>query len=165
MPRLDELPASSVVFIDANIFLGHFLSQSRSCTTFLERLWNREITGVTSVLALSEVRHGLLRAEVSARHDLASRRTVRYLRDHPAVIATLADTRRSLEELRRWPLRVVHLTRGQFWQACRLSERFGLLTHDALHLATLRAHRLCHLASADRDFLRARIPNLTVWRP
>ena len=163
MPRLDALPAGAGVFIDANIFLGHFLNQSRPCTTFLERLWNREIAGLTSVLVVSEVRHGLLRAEVSARQRLPSRLGLRYLRDHPDVIARLPETRRALIELRSWPLRLVTVTHGQLWNACRLSERFGLLTNDALHLATMRAHHLTHLASNDTDF--ARVPGLTLWRP
>ena len=163
MPRLEALPSGTSVFIDASVLLGHFLSQAPACTTFLERVFSREVTGVTSVLVLSEVRHGLLRAEVSVRQALPTRRTLRFLRKHPDVIARLTESHRALAELRRWPLRVVHLTRGQFWQACRLSERFGLLTHDALHVATLRAHQLRHLVSADRDFRR--VPGLTLWFP
>ena len=163
MPRLEILPVGASVFIDANIFLEHFLRRAPSCTAFLERVWNRDVAGTTSVLVLSEVRHGLLRAEAGARYHLPSRRTLRYLREHPDAIATLTESRRALLELRSWPLRIVHVTRSQFWHATRLSERFGLLTNDALHLATLRAHGLRHLASADRDFRH--IPHLTVWTP
>lgn len=163
MPRLHELPAETTAFIDANIFLGHFLAQQPVCTAFLERVWNQEVTGVTSVLVLSEVRHGLLRAEVTARKALSTKQTLPYLQAHPEIIAHLPDSRRAMMELRSWPLRIVQLTRGQFWQACRLSERFGLLTNDALHVATIRAHRLRHLVSADHDFRRVR--GVTLWHP
>lgn len=163
MPRLIDLPSGTAVFIDANIFLGHFLQQHPTCTSVLERVWSRDLIGVTSVLVLGEVRHGLLRAEVSVRYALASRQTLRYLREHPRVIAELTKSRQALHELRRWPIRIVNLTRGQFWQACRISERDGLLTNDALIVATMRAHRLTHLASNDSDFLR--VPGITLWRP
>jgi len=163
MPRLHDLPTSTVIFIDANIFLEHFLRREKSCTIFLERIWNHEVLGVTSVSVLAEVRHGLLRAEASTRHHLASRNTLRYLREHPDTIARLTESREALTELKRWPLRLVHLTRGQFWRACQLSERYGLLTNDATHLATIRAHGIKHLASADRDFRR--VPGLTLWAP
>ena len=121
------------------------------------------MTGVTSVLVLSEVRHRLLRAEVIAKHGIPGRNAVRYMRQHPQIIAQLTDTRRTFRELRRWPLRLVHLTRRQLWQSLRISERLGLLTHDALHVATLRAHGLRHLASADHDF--DAVPGLTRWSP
>ena len=165
MPRLDDVPSGTVLFIDANILLGHFLQQQPACTSFLERVWTKDVIGVTSVLALAEVRHALLRAEVSARYGLPARRTTAYLREHPHLVGRLTESRRALGELRRWPLRLVHVTRRQFWEGCRLSERYGLLTHDAIHLATLRFHGLHDLASADRDFTRLPLPGLTVWAP
>jgi predicted nucleic acid-binding protein len=163
MPQLDALPSGTNLVIDANIFLEHFLRRQPDCSTFLERLWSGEIVGVTSVLVLAEVRHGLLRAEASAQLHLPSRKTVRYLREHPERIARLTETKRALSELKRWPVRVVHLTRGHFWRACLISERYGLLTNDALHVATLRAHGLDQIASADRDFRL--VPHLTLWTP
>ena len=163
MPRLDAVPSGTALFIDANIFLGHFLRVQPLCTSFLERVWARELLGVTSVGVLAEVRHGLLRAETTARFHVPSRHVLKYLRTHPRRIAELTDARRALGELKQWSLRIVHVTRGQLWHACRISERFGLLTNDALHVAALRAHRLRHLASADRDFLH--VPRLTVWTP
>ena len=163
MPRLDELPSGAVVFLDANIVIAHFLQQSQSCTFFLERLWRQDILGVTSVLVLSEVRHGLLRAEVCATRHLPAQGAVRFLREHPEVITTLTNTHHALAEFRQWPVRIVHLTRSQFWRACQISRRSGLLSNDALHVGTMRAHRIRHLASADRDF--DRVPNLTRWAP
>jgi len=163
MPRLEALPSGTTLFIDANIFLEHFLGRRAACTSFLERVWQRDVLGVTSVSVLAEVRHGLLRAEASARFHLPTRKILRYLRDHPESLAALSETRHVLLELQRWPLRIVHVTRGQFWRACHISERDGLLTNDALHIAVMRAHRLHHLASADRDFRHA--PRVTLWSP
>jgi predicted nucleic acid-binding protein len=44
-----------------------------------------------------------------------------------------------------------------------LDANIFLLTTDAVIIATMRRHRISHLISNDRDFLR--IPGITLWRP
>ena len=164
MPRLSDFPAGGLLFLDANIFLEHLLRGEPACTTLFQRLRDGEVRGVTSVAVLAEVRHRLLLTEAVRRGYVAgSHRALNVLRNRPAILGRLSACDAGLNLLLETPVHIVSSTPGQFRTAQRLSLRYHLLTNDALHLATLRAHGLRHLASADRDF--ARVPNLTLWIP
>lgn len=165
MPHLSNVPTGTALLLDANIFLEHLLSSNAVCGSFFRRLQAGELRGVTSVVVLSEVRHRLLLTEVVRQGHVANtRRALNLLRQRPELLLHLSHAcDRWLSVLLELPLRLVSVTPAQFRHAQRLSGRHRLLTNDALHLATLRAHRLHHLASADHDFRR--IPHLTVWYP
>ena len=164
MPRLSDFPSGGLLFLDANIFLEHLLRGEPACTTLFQRLRDGEVRGVTSVAVLAEVRHRLLLTEAVRRGYVAeSRRALEAVRSRPDILSHLSACDVGLNLLLETPLRLVSVTPSQFRTAQRLSLRYHLLTNDALHLATLRAHRLRHLASADRDFRH--IPHLTLWDP
>lgn len=164
MPRLSEFPAGGALFLDANIFLEHLLRGEPSCTTLFQRLRDGEVRGITSVAVVAEVRHRLLLTEATRRGLVTEpRRALEVLRNRPELLRHLGVADETLNLLLETPLRIVSVTPAQFRTAQRLSLRYQLLTNDALHLATLRAHGLRHLASADRDFRR--VPRLTVWMP
>lgn len=160
---LARLPSGSAVFIDANIFLYHFLSQSPSCTEFFCRVARREVRGVTSPAVLSEVLHHLMLAEIGERHPLTVGGALRLLRRQPELIPTLTKTRMLIQHIPRWRIQVLPSRWREVALAVELSLSYRLLTTDALIVATMRAHRLTHLASNDSDF--ARVPSLTLWRP
>ena len=163
MPRLPDLPAGTTLFLDANIFLEHLLGGHPACTTLFQRLDSGEVRGITSVAILAEVRHRLLLTELVRRgHISRPHRALDALRQRPELLDRLSGCDDGLDALLD-RIRVVGVTPAQFRSAQRLSLRYRLLTNDALHVATMRAHRLRHLASADRDFLRVR--PLTVWTP
>ena len=108
--------------------------------------------------------HRLLLTEAVRRgYVTGAQRALEVLRTKPEILPRLSECDVGLNLLLEAPLRIVSLTPTQFRLAQRLSLRYHLLTNDALHVATLRTHRLRHLASADRDF--ARVPNLTLWLP
>ena len=162
MPRLYELPAGERLFVDANIFLEHLLNSEPTCAAFFQRIQHREIHAVTSVAVLSEARHRLLLTEAIRRGYVSKPdRALAVLQQRPGLLRHLTACDEALNLLLETPLRVVNVTLAQFRLAQRLSLRYGLLTTDALHLATLRAHRLRHLATNDADF--ATIPRLTLW--
>lgn len=162
MPRLADVPAGGTLFLDANIFLEHLLSREPTCTAFFQRLRSRELIGVTSVVVLAEVRHRLLLTQaVRLGYVNTPHRALEVLRSRPTVLSHLKACDVGLNWLMETGLRVVSVTPVQFRMAQRLSLRYHLLTNDALHLATMRTHRLRHLASNDADFLR--VPRLTVW--
>ena len=60
-------------------------------------------------------------------------------------------------------VRVLPITQHLLISARRLGHELGLLTNDAIIVATMRAHRLIHLATNDTDFRR--VPGLTLWTP
>ncbi len=57
--RLDEIATGSTVFIDANIFVYHFLGQSNECTGLLLRCAREEMAGLNSVCVFLEALHRL----------------------------------------------------------------------------------------------------------
>jgi predicted nucleic acid-binding protein len=164
MPHLSDLPTGHTVFLDANIFLEHLLRGEPACTTLFQRLRRGDISAIASVLVLSEVRHRLLLTEVVRQgHASETQRALDVLRRQPHILPHLKPCDAGLTLLLQTPLRIVSVTPAQFRLAQRLSIRYRLLTNDALHLAVMRAHRLRHLASADKDFRR--VPRLTLWSP
>ena len=164
MPRLNEFPAGGALFVDANVFLEHLLRGEPSCTALFQRIRDGEIRAVTSVGVLAEVRHRLLLTEIVRRGYVTEpKRSLETLRTHPELLSRLSECDAGLNLLLQAPVRIMSLTPAQFRLAQRLSLRYRLLTNDALHVAALRAQRLRHLASADRDF--DRVPRLTRWSP
>lgn len=164
MPRLSEFPSGGTLFLDANIFLEHLLRGEPSCTVLFQRLRTREVHAVTSVAVLAEVRHRLLLTEAVRRgFVLQPHRALERLRTRPELLERLGVCDEALNLLLETPVRLVSVSPAQFRLAQRISIRHHLLTNDALHVATARAQRLRHFASADRDFHR--VPDLMLWFP
>ena len=165
MPLLSSFPPGGKIFIDANIFLEHMLQGEPSCTAFFQRLSRKEIRAVTSVGVIAEVRHRLLLTEAVRRgYVTRPQRALETLRTKPSILRHLETCDAVLNALLEATVhRMVSVTPSQFKKAQKISIRFQLSTNDALHVASLRAHRLRHIASADYDFQRVR--NLTVWSP
>ena len=165
MPGLSEFPTGGTLFLDANIFLEHLLRADPACTAFFQRLHAGEIRAVTSTLVLTEVRHRLLLTEATRQGYVSEgHRALELLRARPETLRHLGacDTALNLL-LTAAAIRIVSVTKTHFRMAQRLSLRQHLLTNDAMHLAVIRAHRIRHLASADKDFRH--IPRLTLWQP
>ena len=163
MPSLSEFPVGGSLFVDANIVLAHLLWADRACSTLLQRVQRGEIRAMISVVAWAEVRHRLLLTEAVRQGSVpAGRSALDALRHHPEILRSLGRCDEALAALLETGIRLVSVPPAQFRVAQRLSLRYHLLTNDALHLAVMRAHRLRHLASADRDFLH--IPRLTLWK-
>ena len=163
MARLADFPAGDVLFIDANCLLYHFLSTHPSCTFTVHRAELGLIRLCTSLTVLGEVRHKLMILEASRAFGLHPSRVRAYLRRHPGQIRLLRHCRQAIESLPALRVEILTPTMDIFLASQRLGEEYGLLTNDALILATLRAHRLRHLATADRDFRR--VQDLTLWIP
>jgi len=50
---LDAIEEGAAVFIDANVFIYHFVGASPQCTAFLASCESRELRGATSALVLA----------------------------------------------------------------------------------------------------------------
>jgi len=161
--RLADFPSGGSLFFDANCLLYHFLNTRPICTHTLHRAEIGDIRALTSVSVLGEVRHRLLVLEASGRFGLPPRKALTYLRRHPDAIRMLPAANEAVETLNALRVDVVPVTMKIFLASQRISDAFGLLTTDALIIATMRASRLVHLASNDTDFTR--VPGITLWRP
>lgn len=160
---LRDLPVGTTIFIDTNCFVYHFTGAAESCRVLLERVARREVVGVTSAAVLLELHHRLLLWEIARQLPHPVRNLPGLLKSRPDLIRSARRCETALTELGKIHLRVLPMTLRLATLARRLSHEFGLLTNDALLLATMRAHDLTHLASNDTDFLS--VPGITLWRP
>src|SRR3989338_10383323 len=144
MPHLIDFPSGGSLFLDANIFLEHMLRAELSCTALFQQLQVREVRGVTSVVVVAEVRHRLLLTEALRQGYITNaRRALETLRQSPHILRRLDVCDSMLNQLIQGAsIRIVSVTPAQFQRAQRLSIKHHLLTNDALHVATMRAHHL-----------------------
>ena len=59
---LNDLPSGKVIYVDSNIFIYDTTEHPKyapSCSKFLDRIESGEITGITSILTISETTHKL----------------------------------------------------------------------------------------------------------
>ena len=161
--QLLEFPSRQAIFLDANIFIYHATGTYPSCAVVFERALRRDIQAVTSVAIVTEVHHRLMAWEAAQQLGRPLRSIPSFLKRHPERIRALRRCHLITERLRALRIKVLPLTLGVVDEAQRLSHALGLLTTDAIIVATMRRRGLAHLASNDRDFLR--VPGLTLWRP
>jgi len=169
---LDALPAGAAVFVDANIFLYHFLGASPECAAFLERCAGRDVRAVTGVHIVAEVLHRLMIAEALAKRPRERRRGegekgagggVRYLESHPDDVRRLADYLAAEPAIERMMGEILPLTMDVMRASLWARSRHGLLINDSLTAALMRGEGIANLASNDAAFLR--LDGFTVFRP
>jgi uncharacterized protein len=162
-----DIPPGTALFIDANIFLYKILDHRKyaePCSNLLKEIRRGRYSGVISVLVCSEVFHRVMLAEVTERHDLDPRHVARYLKDNPEEIKELTAARSAIETIKQIEnLKVVGLEEDSTGLFLEYSRTYGLLSNDALHLATMKQEGILTLASNDRDF--ERVEWVKQWRP
>ena len=60
---IENLPAGTHVFIDANIFIYAFLGHSNQCRDLLGRCATEQVLGITTLEVVNEVTHRMMLAE------------------------------------------------------------------------------------------------------
>lgn len=160
---LSGIPSGARVFIDANIFIYHFLGIKDSCSIFLARVEARQIQGFTSVVVLSEVWHRLMVAEAIETYQLSPNKTVSYLKNHPECVRTLSRCAQAVGSIPKMNIKIVGLSASIFNMAFEISKESGFLTNDSLNLTIMCQHRLKHIATNDSDF--DHIKNIKIWKP
>ncbi len=161
-----DLPASSSVFVDANIFVYHFephASYGTACTDLMERVERQELTAFTSAHVLSEVAHRLMALEAIKAFGWPEAGIAVRLRKHPAQVQTLQRFRMALQEIPRYGIQMIDTASGFIDTAAGISQQSGLLHNDALIIAIMRHHGLTNLASEDSDF--DRVAGITRYAP
>jgi predicted nucleic acid-binding protein len=164
--RLADVPAGATVFVDANILifaLTNHPAHGAACDEFLDRIENREITGVTATHVLGEVVHRVMTIEASDRFSWPIQGIANRLRRHPAEVQQLVRPRQALDEINAAGVGVLTVAVPEVGLATDISRQTGLLHGDALIVAVMRDHGLTQLASLDADF--DRVPGLTRYSP
>jgi predicted nucleic acid-binding protein len=176
--KLKAVPAGAAVFVDANIFIYHFLGASPECAAFLERCAVGDVKAVTGTHIVAEVLHRLMIAEARAKGagrlkgrgaqagvggDANKGSAVRFLESHPDEVSRLTDHHAAAAVIEQIVGTILPLTMDIVRASQWARSRDGLLVNDSLTAAMIKAENLVHLASNDGAFLR--IDGISVYKP
>lgn len=152
--RLDRVPASASIFIDATIFIYCFTARSMQCREVLERCERGELRGYSSIVVLAETAHRLMMIEAVANDLVSTGNVVQKLREKPALVKKLHRYRELVERIPLMGIEVAPLEIQTLLHSWDLQKRHGLLVNDSLIAASALALGLKAIATADRDFQR-----------
>lgn len=167
--KLADFNLEEPIYVDANIFLYVILenpSHFRPCKQFLERVEKGEIQAVISPLVLDEVAYKIAVEKLKGELNLVSHaQVIDAIKRDPGIIAKAEGELelfsfivRSYQGLEIVPIRAKS---GLDLFNQMLEEK--LLPRDALHLLTMKAHGVKHIATSDPDF--DRVKGIQVWKP
>jgi predicted nucleic acid-binding protein len=148
----DKIEEGSHVFIDANVFIYHFVGASEQCTNLLSRCGARNLRGVTSILVLIEVCHRLMMIEAVKKALVSGGNVVRKLSSRPEIARQLVTYEQDVAAILGMEVEITTATEATLMQGLRLQRRYGLLTNDSLIVATMLQSGIRLLATADRRF-------------
>jgi predicted nucleic acid-binding protein len=117
---LSEIPSTTEIFIDANLFVYHFSGPTAltpACSAFLRRIENGDLTGYTSLTVVIEVLHRLMIIEATAALQVESRQAVRYLKEHPAETRMLTGHLVVPEKIQVMGIHILPRRSRTSWQA------------------------------------------------
>jgi len=157
--KVSEFPEGEEMFIDANLFIFHALSDSEygeASTQLLERVERGEVKAVTNVLVLNEVAFKILMAELSNYSEKFNIWVARkLLKSKEVAEKAYRPVKKYIAYLKRLEmLEVVGITPRTAFSSVELSERYGLLPSDSFHLATMKEFGIKFIATDDSDFKR-----------
>ncbi|PKP55788.1 MAG: hypothetical protein CVT88_09945 [Candidatus Altiarchaeales archaeon HGW-Altiarchaeales-1] len=153
------------VFVDANIFLAEILEEDAAdeCMNFLQRISSGELKGSTSSIVLNEVFHRTLIADAIATYNLKGWLAVNYLKRNPDKIKELTNAHTAIENICIIPnLDIIDPNMSSFYDALKISIKYGLLSSDAWHVSLMLANNIENIATLDPDFQR--VDKIKVWR-
>ena len=159
---LDNLPAGSDVFLDANVLIYWLCNRSTQCHHLLERCAKEEVYGVTSLHVVAEVTHRLMLVE-AVEKGIIRKESSRDLEQRLDAIPGLSKYWVDTESILNMNLLVFHTLEQQHRQAHAVRSAHGLLTNDSLIVAVMQEWGLHLLASADANF--DHIPGLARFSP
>lgn len=144
------------MFVDATIFIYHFTGLSRECRELLERCEGGEVEGVTSTTVLAEVAHRLMMIEAVSRRLVEPGNVATKLRAKPAVVRKLSLYQEQVDRIPLMGIDVRPDDMATFHRSRVGRATHGLLTNESMVLASAFETGADAVATADRDFRRAR---------
>jgi predicted nucleic acid-binding protein len=159
----DELRDGETIFLDANIFVYHFLGLSAQCKQLLKRCRNGFLRGKTASFIVAETLHRLLIAEAVEQKLVTSKNALKKLRERPELVQQLRKHAESVSTIRTMNIETVALTSATVESSAGVRKQYGLLTNDSILLTVMQERGLTNLATLDKDF--DRVEGLTVYKP
>ena len=161
-----QVPAEISIFIDANIFIYHFIyktPESQWCTSLLKKIEDEEIKGYTSTVVLAEISHRLMVFEAIEKYKLNSKNAVRFLKEHPGKVKTLHKHFKAVDEIKEMGIHIITVRPEDIFASQVLPKKYGFLTNDSINLHLMLRDSIFNLASNDLDF--ERVDFLTIYKP
>lgn len=159
---IENLPAGTNLFIDANIFIYAFLGHSNQCRDLLGRCATEKVLGITSLDVVNEVTHRMMLAEPVGT-GVIKRDSVRDLRGKWREIAQLTVYWAQTSVIFGLNILVLPSNESRLHRAQTIRARHGLLTNDSLIVAAMEEFGIHSLATRDNDF--DHISELIVYKP
>jgi predicted nucleic acid-binding protein len=158
MKKLSAIPHGTSVFVDTNILVlaGAEGKLAQQCRDFLNQVRERQVAGFTTALVVAEVTHRVMVKAAREHLGLSSVETVEYLQRHPDLVRTLSRHLRVASDIGKANIDILPLTVKDLHASKTPRREYGLLTNDSLIIAVMCNHKLRHLATYDRGFLRVR---------
>ena len=160
--RIEDLPAGTHLFLDANIFVYAFLGHSHQCQELLGRCATEQILGITSLEVINEVTHRMMLAEALG-SGVIKRDSVKDLRGKWREIAMLTEYWTQTSAIFGLNILVLTTDEARLQRAQTIRARHGLLTNNSLIVAAMEEFGIQSLATRDNDF--DHVAELTVYKP
>ena len=163
MQPLLSVPVGTDIFIDANIFVYGLNRVSPQCWLLLERCSREEITGISLFEIVNEATHKFMLAEAVPKSIITPPGSAAALRRRYSDIPTLIDYWRETERILSLNILLFSTDEQIVRSAQPERQSASVLTNDSMILSWMREYRIRHIATADRDFVRA--SGITVFGP
>ena len=152
-----DIPAGSAVFVDANIFVYHFVSDpgfGPPCRALFDRISRGEVVGFTSSDTVSDAAHRLMTIEAADTYGWPMSGIAYRLQRHPDELKALTKYRKAIEDIPSFGVQALSVAMSEVLTAAAVSQQYGILSGDALIAAVMQRHGITQLASNDSDFDR-----------
>lgn len=142
---------------------------SEECTNFLKKIEIGEIIAVINPIIIDEILFKILMAEASKLISKPSLLDVKKkLKENDrkfidSIYKQAKEYNDYLTELINGELFVADLNWKIAADSVAMGEKYGLLTADAFHVATMKQNGINNIATNDSDF--DRVEFLTIWKP
>ena len=160
--RIENLPAGTRLFLDANIFVYAFLGHSNECQELLGRCATEQVLGITTLDVVNEVTHRMMLAEALGK-GVIKRDRVRDLRGKWREVAKLTEYWTQTSAIFGLNILVLTTDEARLHVAQTIRLRHGLLTNDSLIVAAMEEFGIDSLATRDNDF--DHVSELIVYKP
>ena len=97
---LDRLREGDQIFLDANIFVYHFLGLSQQCKQLLKHRQDGFLQGRTASFILAETVHRLMIAEAVERKLVTAKNALKKLREKPEIVQQLSKHAEGVQKIK-----------------------------------------------------------------
>ena len=101
--------------------------------------------------------------EAATKLQIEPKTAVHHLKTHPNDAKRLQEHLSAPNRIQDMGVRILPTEFDDIAKSGEIKTAYGLLTNDAITIALIRRHELCHVVTNDPDF--ERVSDLTVWKP